>query len=100
MTKKARSAKGMMVDFDQIKIKQQLTDKPTPIEVQQREDQVDQRLKRRIRRLAEQTALAGKVEAVDIQDQAVVPVVDELMEEDSIKRKQKTKKHTNSDESE
>lgn len=51
---KARSARGVLVDFDKIRIKQQLSATPTPIEVQKREELVEQRLKRRAKRRAEQ----------------------------------------------
>lgn len=49
MTKLVRTARGEIVDFDLIKIKQQLTDVPAPTEVAARENFVEKRLKRKLR---------------------------------------------------
>lgn len=49
MTKLVRSARGELVDFDLIKIKQQLADTPAPTEVKARENFVEKRLKRKLR---------------------------------------------------
>lgn len=49
MTKLVRTARGEMVDFDLIKIKQQLSDAPAPTEVAARENFVEKRLKRKLR---------------------------------------------------
>lgn len=49
MTKLVRTARGEMVDFDLIKIKQQLADSPAPTEVKARENFVEKRLKRKLR---------------------------------------------------
>lgn len=49
MTKIVRTARGDMVDFDLIKIKQQLADSPAPTEVKARENFVEKRLKRKLR---------------------------------------------------
>lgn len=48
MTKLVRTARGEIVDFDLIKIKQQLVDSPAPTEVKARENFVEKRLKRRL----------------------------------------------------
>ena len=53
-----RSARGVVVNFDELKIKQQLVETPTPLEVKARQNFVDQRLKRRAKRQA-QKALEG-----------------------------------------
>ncbi|MFY0658082.1 MAG: hypothetical protein JXR12_15195 [Neptunomonas phycophila] len=50
---KVRSARGVAVNFDELKIKQQLVETPTPLEVKARQDFVDQRLKRRAKRQAQ-----------------------------------------------
>lgn len=57
---KIRSSRGVMVDFDQIKIKQQLAQAPSTAEVKAREDFVERRIRRRASRklLAEQQAAA------------------------------------------
>lgn len=57
---KGRSARGVSVDFDAIRIKEQLAERPAPVEVQAREDFVDQRLKRRARRRAQEAARKEK----------------------------------------
>jgi hypothetical protein len=49
--KKARSAKGEMVDFDLLKIKEQIASEPAPLDVKARQDHVDQRLRRRLRKV-------------------------------------------------
>lgn len=50
MPKKVRSAKGAIVDFDLIKIKEQIANSVPPADVKAREDFVDRRLRRRLRR--------------------------------------------------
>jgi len=49
MGKKARSARGQMVDFDLMKIKEQIASAPTPLEVKARQDFIENRLMRRIK---------------------------------------------------
>ena len=49
MTKLVRTALGQIVDFDLIKLKQQLADSPAPTEVKARENFVEKRLKRKLR---------------------------------------------------
>lgn len=49
MGRQIRSAKGVLVDFDLIKIKEQMTDSPTPIDVQARQEHIDDRMRRRAR---------------------------------------------------
>ena len=66
---KGRSARGVSVDFDAIKIKEQLAERPAPVEVQAREDFVDQRLKRRARRRAQEAA--RKEQASKLQEEAI-----------------------------
>lgn len=46
-----KSARGASVDFDLLKIKQQIASAPKPTQVQAREDFVDQKFKRRLKRL-------------------------------------------------
>lgn len=53
MGKPVRSARGQLVDFDLLKIKQQIAAAPKPTNVQVREDFIDQRLKRRIKKLTQ-----------------------------------------------
>jgi len=51
MGKKVRSAKGEMVDFDFLKIKEGLASAPTSISVRERQDFIESRSKRRIKKL-------------------------------------------------
>lgn len=50
MGKKIRSARGVLVDFDLIKIKQQIASAPKPVDVSVREEFVDRKIRRRIKR--------------------------------------------------
>lgn len=49
MAKKVRSARGVLVDFDLLKVKQQIAESPA-VDVTAREDFVERRLRRRTRR--------------------------------------------------
>jgi len=51
MAKTARSARGEIVNFDLIHIKEQMATAPIPTTVAARENFVDQKLKRRSKRL-------------------------------------------------
>jgi hypothetical protein len=54
--KKVRSAKGMIIDFDLLKIKEQISNTPAPSSVRARQDHIDQRLRRRLRKAQAVTA--------------------------------------------
>ena len=60
MPKKVRSAKGQVIDFDLLRIKQQLGEAPTPANVQARQDFIDQKMRRRVKRVKDQIAEAKK----------------------------------------
>lgn len=51
MPKKVRSAKGVIIDFDLMTLKQQLGSKPKPLNVEARRDFIDERLRRRSRKV-------------------------------------------------
>lgn len=51
MAKPVKSAKGQIVDFDLLKIKQQIASAPKPTNVKAREDFIDQKFKRRLKKL-------------------------------------------------
>lgn len=63
MGKKVRSARGQVVDFDLMKIKEQIAAAPTPLEVKARQDFIENRLKRRIKK-AQNTVDVAKEEVV------------------------------------
>ena len=51
MSKGVKSARGAVVDFDLLKIKQQIASAPKTTDVQAREDFIDQKFKRRLKRM-------------------------------------------------
>lgn len=61
MGKSVRSARGSMVDFDLLKIKQSMTSAPKPTTVKDREEHVDNKIKRRINKLTRQMKTAPPV---------------------------------------
>lgn len=80
MTKMVRTARGELVDFDLIKIKQQLADSPAPTEVAARENFVEKRLKRKLRTktvpAVAQDPVATAPEIVPVVDEDLVPIVE------------------------
>lgn len=60
MPKKVRSAKGQILDFDLLRIKEQLGDAPKPANVQARQDFIDQKMRRRVKKVKDQIAEAKK----------------------------------------
>lgn len=51
MPKKVRSAKGVIIDFDLMQLKQQLEAAPKPLNVEGRRNFIDDRLRRRSRKI-------------------------------------------------
>ena len=51
MRKVVRSAKGVEVNFDELRIKQQLAETPKPTSVKVREEFIDRKLNRRLKKL-------------------------------------------------
>ena len=51
MSKGVKSARGEVVDFDLLKIKQQIASAPKTIQVQEREAFIDNKFKRRLKRM-------------------------------------------------
>lgn len=49
MGKKTRSARGEIVDFDLLEIKQQIASAPKAVDIKKREDFIDRKLRRRLR---------------------------------------------------
>jgi len=82
MAKLVRSAKGQMVDFELLKMKEALSTNPTPVEVKSRERFIENKMKRKLKKaqnkmLEDQKATAVKVEATE---DPVVEVVEETPE--------------------
>lgn len=76
MSKKTKSARGDIVDFDLLKIKQQIAASPSTSIVHEREMQIDRKLKRKVKKVA---APAPKVKQTP-------PVIDAPVEEKAIKK--------------
>lgn len=53
MAKKTRSMRGEIVDWDLAQIKSQMESAPPPVNVQARQDFIDQKLRRRVKRVKE-----------------------------------------------
>jgi len=82
MAKLVRSAKGQMVDFELLKMKEALSTNPTTVEVKSRERFIENKMKRKLKKaqnkmLEDQKATAVKVEATE---EPVVEVVEETPE--------------------
>lgn len=84
---KAKSAKGVVVDFDLLKIKEQMASAPPPTDVKARADFIDKRLRRRLRRVKPP---APKVEPVDVDKK----LPDAPPEAEKIEEKEETKPKT------
>lgn len=67
---KTRSAKGVMVDFDLLKIRQKLTAQPVTLDVKAREDFIDKKLRRRMRKIK----AVGVVETAPVDSLALIGV--------------------------
>jgi len=72
MPKKTRSAKGEIIDFDLLKIKAQIASTPKTTDVKKREDFIDRKLRRRVKRIKKQ------VETVEVE---VEPTITDNNEE-------------------
>ena len=51
MPRRVRSAKGEVIDFDLLKIKEQIASRPPTTDVKKREDFIDRKLRRRVKRI-------------------------------------------------
>lgn len=103
MSKKVRSAKGEVVDFDYLKIKEQLASAPTPMEVKNRQNFIENRLKRRLKKklpVIEQAAievapeLPEPSEEIAVKEESVTEVVKEEAPKTTTKQKARKKKTT------
>ncbi len=69
MGKKVRSARGVILDLDLMKIKEQIASAPTPLEVKARQNFIESRLKRRLKKA--QAAVA--VESTNVETEPTMP---------------------------
>lgn len=65
-----RTARGKIVDFDLMKVKTQIASAPKPVKVQERENFIDRKLRRKLRKArkeaAAKKAAAEKTNTVDV----------------------------------
>ncbi len=98
MPKKVRTAKGQIIDFDLLKIKEQMESAPKPDNVKLRQDFIDQKIRRRVKRVKDQIAAAKKnpkTTPVDVNPDIDVQSVEQGVKIDEVKppkRKIKKKK--------
>jgi len=95
MGKKVRSARGQIVDFDALKIKEQLASAPTPMEVKNRQNFIENRLKRRLKKklpLIEKAEVNVAPELPEPAEEVAVEEKEEIVEEKP-KTKQKARKN-------
>lgn len=92
MSKRARSARGEIIDFDLLAIKQQLAVTPVPVGVDQRRKFIDEKDGIKIKPALPE-AMMMAVEAVEENEAAVEvveePVVEEVVEEPVITKSSK-----------
>jgi hypothetical protein len=79
MGKKIRSARGEMVDFDLLKIKEQIANQPPPQDVRARQDFIEKRLRRRLKKVAPPAPPVKK--DVNVEADPKMPATEELSEE-------------------
>lgn len=93
MAVKGRSAKGVVVDFDLLRIKEQMSATPTSVDVRKRQDFIENRLRRRARKKVPAELLAAANEKVRIEVEKTMPAVEdepaEMFEEESAVEPQK-----------
>lgn len=70
MSKAVKSARGATVDFDLLRIKQQIASAPKTTTVQAREDFIDQKFKRRLKKLSREASSVGS-DAISDDDEQV-----------------------------
>ena len=99
MPKKVRTAKGKIIDFDLLKIKEQMVDAPKPSNVQERQDFIDQKMRRRGKKVKDALAEAKKnpkvkpeMGAVDVNNDLEVKSVEQGPKIDEAKPAVKTKR--------
>lgn len=68
MKKIVRSARGVPVDFDLLRIKQQMETAPKTTDVAARENFIDQKFKRRLKRLTQEVTTSPRSEPAPVSD--------------------------------
>lgn len=78
MAKPVRSARGEIVDFDLLRIKQQIASAPKTTNVKAREDFIDAKLKRRVKRLTRSPTKTVEATPVPVEEYDETPDTDTL----------------------
>ena len=96
MAVKGKSAKGVIVDFDLLRIKEQMASAPPSIDVQKRQDFIESRMRRRARKKVPAGLLEKANEKLDVAVDKELPSVEgevgELIEEPKSAPKKSTTK--------
>lgn len=71
MSKGVKSARGATVDFDLLRIKQQMASAPKTTTVQAREDFIDQKFKRRLKKMKRDVASTVSPDAILADDEQI-----------------------------
>lgn len=71
MSKGVKSARGATVDFDLLRIKQQMASAPKTTTVQAREDFIDQKFKRRLKKMKRDVASTVSSDAILADDEQI-----------------------------
>lgn len=71
MSKAVKSARGATVDFDLLRIKQQIAAAPKPTTVQAREDFIDQKFQRRLKKMKRDVASSVTNDAMSDGDEQI-----------------------------
>lgn len=71
MSKAVRSARGATVDFDLLRIKQQMASAPKTTTVQAREDFIDQKFKRRLKKMKRDVTSSVSTDAISDDDEQI-----------------------------
>lgn len=86
MTKGVRSARGVLVDFNLLKIRNQIASAPKTTSVQAREDFIDQKFRRRLKRAKKDVSTSAQVSEIKKEKQPTVleePEVIDIIEENN-----------------
>jgi len=83
MAKGVRSARGVMVDFDLLRIKENLGAVPKASTVKAREEFIDNKFKRKLRRMAENAAVTDRPAAPFQDVSAAEPVTAPVSDADN-----------------
>lgn len=87
MPKFVRTARGRKIDFDLLKVKAQIANVQKPIEVQKREEFVERRLRRKLKKAQRELAAKKKqTAAIETEPVKVEPTVKEKTQRRRIKR--------------